>query len=79
MTLNQSAANETYAQCLVTGVLALIAVILRCVARAKSKAGYGADDFFILLAISSLWAYNSLIISGTYGPSDLFSGFDASD
>lgn len=57
--------KQQYASLSVLGSTALIAVILRVIARAKSKAKFGFDDGFILGAVVFFMAYVSLSLWGT--------------
>ena len=57
--------KQQYASLSVLGGTALIAVILRVIARAKSKAKFGFDDGFILGALVFFMSYVSLSIWGT--------------
>lgn len=57
--------KQQYASLSVLGSTALIAVILRVIARAKSKAKFGFDDGFILAALVFFMAYCSTSIWGT--------------
>ncbi len=64
-----SAQGEQYASLITLGVAATIAVILRFIARARSKASFGLDDYFSLIALFfylvyvgvSLWGRCSVI------------------
>ncbi|KAL9619401.1 MAG: hypothetical protein Q9160_005996 [Pyrenula sp. 1 TL-2023] len=69
MVLDPSATHQTYAQCITTGTLALIAVILRFIARFKSGAGLAADDYFALFALCMFWAYNIVTIWSMFATS----------
>ena len=62
MISNHHVTRQTYVEDGVLGVLASLAVIARFIARARTNAGFGADDFFIVLALFSLWACLALNI-----------------
>jgi integral membrane sensor domain MASE1 len=48
----------------VFGALAITAVVLRFVARSRTKAHYGADDWFALVALAGFLAFSGVIIWG---------------
>lgn len=60
--------KQQYASLTVLGFAAALAVILRLVARAKSKAKYGADDGLAVGALVLFLAYVSLSIWGMLEP-----------
>lgn len=59
-----SAQREQYASLLILGVAATIAVILRFIARARSKASFGLDDYFSLSALLFYLVYVGVSLWG---------------
>jgi hypothetical protein len=48
------------------GSLSILAVILRFVARSRTKAKYGADDWFAVASLISVLAYMGIMIWGVF-------------
>lgn len=52
--LNHSRVPDIYASCIVLIVLTVFAVLLRCMARRKTKQNFGWDDYTIMLGLVTL-------------------------
>ena len=57
MTQYSARLRDTIAIVATLGPLALIAVVLRFVARSLTRARYGADDWLVVISLLSAYAY----------------------